>query len=84
MSDLEKQVREQAVERAVENLVGDSNSYNRSQLIGKIEDEVARRVADLFWEKHQLELIAGLDLDAITRLTTLKLISKITDGLGRL
>lgn len=82
---LEDQVREQAVERAVENLVGKpgENSWDRTKLLQDAENLVAKRVAEKFWEKHSLDLLEKLDLDKIIKLAMLKLINKVTEGMYR-
>ena len=76
---MDKEIREkvisQAVKESVEKVVGEYGLKNA------IVHEVAKKAADIFWEKNQLEILKLIDLDTVVRLATLDLIKRVTHDL---
>ena len=73
--DMTPEMEQKIVDACVEQVMKGTGAY---RFEAAIVEKVAVKVADAYFAKHELELLKGIDLDAVTRVATLKLITMAT------
>ena len=77
--ELRKEIVETALARAEKELLG---HYEIGGILRNAQDKVGARVAEQWIEEHMLEVLKRIDLDAVIKLATLKIIEKIATKLS--